>query len=88
MTKIERSNSRENNSLFIICLLFCCGCTFDVLRNTYNVPRITQYVQPLIQHEESFGRLVLLGYDVATFIPVTYQRSSLLRPSMEVSSCG
>jgi hypothetical protein len=39
-------------------------------------------------HEESFGRLVLLGYDVTTFIPVTYQRSSLLRPSMEVSSCG
>ena len=37
---------------------------------------------------ESFGRLVLLGYDVTTFIPVTYQRSSLLRPSMEVSSCG
>ena len=39
-------------------------------------------------HEESFGQLVLLGYDVTTFIPVTYQRSSLLRPSMEVSSCG
>lgn len=38
--------------------------------------------------EESFGQLVLLGYDVTTFIPVTYQRSSLLRPSMEVSSCG
>ena len=42
----------------------------------------------LILHEESFGQLVLLGYDVTTFIPVTYQRSSLLRPSMEVSSCG
>ena len=42
----------------------------------------------LIRHEESFGQLVLLGYDVTTFIPVTYQRSSLLRPSMEVSSCG
>ena len=42
----------------------------------------------LFHHEESFGRLVLLGYDVTTFIPVTYQRSSLLRPSMEVSSCG
>jgi hypothetical protein len=39
-------------------------------------------------HEESFGRLVLLGYDVTTFTPVTYQRSSLLRPSMEVSSRG
>ena len=38
--------------------------------------------------EESFGQLVLLGYDVTTFRPVTYQRSSLLRPSMEVSSCG
>ena len=39
-------------------------------------------------HEESFGRLVLLGFDVTTFIPVTYQRSRLLRPSMEVSSRG
>ena len=43
---------------------------------------------PFIHHEESFGRLVLLGFDVTTFIPVTYQRSSLLRPSMEVSSRG
>ena len=39
-------------------------------------------------HEESFGQLVLLGFDVTTFRPVTYQRSSLLRPSMEVSSRG
>ena len=39
-------------------------------------------------HEESFGQLVLLGCDVTTFRPVTYQRSSLLRPSMEVSSRG
>ena len=43
---------------------------------------------PLSVHEESFGQLVLLGFDVTTFRPVTYQRSSLLRPSMEVSSCG
>ena len=43
---------------------------------------------PVICYEESFGRLVLLGYDVTTFTPVTYQRSSLLRPSMEVSSRG
>ena len=42
----------------------------------------------LFHHEESFGLLVLLGYDVTTFTPVTYQRSSLLRPSMEVSSRG
>ena len=42
----------------------------------------------VFRYEESFGQLVLLGYDVTTFIPVTYQRSSLLRPSMEVSSCG
>lgn len=41
-----------------------------------------------MEHEESFGQLVLLGYDVTTFTPVTYQRSHLLRPSMEVSSCG
>lgn len=47
------------------------------------------YLLPFISiHEESFGRLVLLGYDVTIFIPVTYQRSSLLRPSMEVSSRG
>ena len=39
-------------------------------------------------HEESFGRLVLLGFDVTTFIPVTYQRDRLSRPSMEVSSRG
>ena len=45
-------------------------------------------VPTLFLSEESFGQLVLLGYDVTTFIPVTYQRSSLLRPSMEVSSCG
>ena len=52
------------------------------------VLRKTSYVQPSIPTEESFGRLVLLGYDVTTFRPVTYQRSSLLRPSMEVSSRG
>lgn len=45
-------------------------------------------VPTLFLSEESFGQLVLLGYDVTTFRPVTYQRSSLLRPSMEVSSCG
>ena len=43
---------------------------------------------PLSVVEESFGQLVLLGYDVTTFTPVTYQRGSLPRPSMEVSSCG
>ena len=46
------------------------------------------FLGSLLHHEESFGRLVLLGYDVTTFRPVTYQRNSLLRPSMEVSSRG
>ena len=29
---------------------------------------------------ESFGQLVLLGYDIAAFTPVAYQRRSLQRP--------
>ena len=63
----------ENNS---INSLSVCSGVYTLLRT------------PLSVHEESFGQLVLLGYDVTTFRPVTYQRSSLLRPSMEVSSCG
>ena len=35
-----------------------------------------------------YGLLVLLGYDVTTFTPVTYQRGHLPRPSKEISSCG
>jgi hypothetical protein len=49
---------------------------------------VTGKITPLICCEESFGRLVLLGFDVTTFTPVTYQRSSLLRPYKEVSSRG
>jgi hypothetical protein len=33
-----------------------------------------------------YGQLVLLGYDVTAFTPAAYQRSSLLRPLMEISS--
>ena len=32
--------------------------------------------------------LVLLGYDVTTVTPVTYQRGHLPRPLKEISSCG
>ncbi len=71
---LKEVSLRENNSYYYlsVVLLWSPHCCGD----------------PLIQHEESFGQLVLLGYDVTTFIPVTYQRSRLLRPSMEVSSCG
>jgi hypothetical protein len=58
---------------------FCCFDGGDV------TGKITS---PLSVVEESFGQLVLLGYDVTTFTPVTYQRGSLPRPSKEVSSCG
>ena len=34
-----------------------------------------------IQHTESFGQLVGLGYDVTAFTPAPYQRPSLGRPS-------
>ena len=30
--------------------------------------------------QKSFGQLVLLGYDIAAFTPVAYQRRSLQRP--------
>jgi hypothetical protein len=29
---------------------------------------------------KAYGQLVLLGFDVTTFTPAAYQRSSLLRP--------
>ncbi|WP_208864751.1 hypothetical protein, partial [Mucilaginibacter gossypiicola] len=70
-------NLRENNSI-------CCFCLFQVSDRSYclfvrlcNHSPI-QLHQPLtlFLSEESFGQLVLLGYDVTTFIPVTYQRSS------------
>jgi hypothetical protein len=35
-----------------------------------------------------YGLLVLLGFDVTTFTPITYQRSHLLRPLKETSSRG
>ena len=35
-----------------------------------------------------YGLLVLLGYDVTTVTPVTYQRGHLPRPLKEISSCG
>ena len=36
--------------------------------------------------EKVVGILVLLGYDITAFTPAAYLRSSLLRPSMEISS--
>ena len=37
---------------------------------------------------ESIGQLVPLGYAVASFTPMAYQRGHLPRSSMEISSCG
>ena len=37
---------------------------------------------------ESFGQLVVLGFDVTVFTPAPYQRHRLWRPSKEFSSCG
>ncbi len=36
---------------------------------------------------KAYGQLVLLGFDVTTFTPAAYQRSSLLRP-LKVNSSG
>ena len=33
--------------------------------------------------KESFGQLVVLGFDVTVFTPAPYQRRRLQRPSME-----
>lgn len=33
--------------------------------------------------KESFGQLVVLGFDVTVFTPAPYQRCRLQRPSME-----
>ena len=38
------------------------------------------------QHTESYGQLVLLGFDVTAFTPTAYQRGSLPRSLKEVSS--
>ncbi len=35
-----------------------------------------------------YGLLVPLGYDIAAFTPVAYQRGSLPRSFKEISSCG
>ena len=39
-------------------------------------------------YDESFGQLVVLGFDVTVFTPAPYQRPGLGRPSKEFSSCG
>ena len=46
------------------------------------VPHIKSTVQ------QAYGLLVLLGYDIAAFTPVAYQRGHLPRPFKEISSCG
>ena len=35
---------------------------------------------------EAFGLLVRIGFDITAFTPSAYQRGSLPRPSMEISS--
>ena len=37
---------------------------------------------------ESYGQLVLLGFDITAFTPTAYQRRSLQRPLKETSSWG
>ena len=39
-----------------------------------------------VSPSEAFGLLVPLGFDIAAFTPAAYQRGSLPRPSMEISS--
>ena len=38
--------------------------------------------------EKAFGLLVLLGFDITAFTPAAYQRGSLPRPYIEISSRG
>jgi len=40
----------------------------------------------VLRSVKAFGRLVLLGSDIAVFTPATYQRRSLQRPLKEISS--
>jgi hypothetical protein len=89
MTKIERSESIEKTTAYIT-LSVCLVNWFVELTAVcdFTTTHLINLFHQLTIHEESFGRLVLLGYDVTTFIPVTYQRNRLLRPSMEVSSRG
>ncbi len=42
----------------------------------------------LRQVDEAFGLLVLLSFAISDFTPAAYQRCSLQRPLMEVSSRG
>ncbi len=42
----------------------------------------------LIKKIKAYGQLVLLDFTVTSFTSVAYQRSSLLRPLKEYSSCG
>ena len=37
-------------------------------------------INQIIDLEKVFGQLVLLGYDIAAFTPVAYQRCRLQRP--------
>ena len=46
------------------------------------------FVKKNLYARKVYGWLVLLGYDVTTVTPVTYQRGHLPRPLKEISSCG
>ena len=47
----------------------------------YIIARKPSYKEPSVQ---SFGQLVVLGFDIAVFIPAPYQRCRLQRPSKEI----
>ncbi len=61
-----------------------------VRKYQYNTLRQLGRVQILntrtILSKKVSGQLVLLGYDVTAFTPAAYQRNSLLRPLIEISS--
>ncbi len=43
-----------------------------------------QYKLYTLSVRKPIGQLVLLGFDIAAFTPIAYQRSHLLRPSREI----
>lgn len=54
---------------------------------TNKISHNKKYSKKNKQQNESFGQLVVLGFDIAVFTPAPYQRRRLQRPSMEFSSC-
>ncbi len=56
--------------------------------NNVSIWRSWSFAAPGPSRIKLYGVLVLLGYDIAAFTPVAYQRGSLPRSFKEISSCG